>query len=110
MRSSSLVSATLSGLLAKPGAHHRQRAGDVRQEGAGFRFAALFLVFGQYRHEGLRKGAFGKDAAQQVGQFEGHKEGVGSEAGAEYAGNDGVADKAQHARNQGHAADFCQRF
>jgi hypothetical protein len=45
----------------------------------------LVLVFGQDRHEGLRERAFGKQAAQQVGDAEGHDKGVGVGAGAKGA-------------------------
>jgi hypothetical protein len=59
----------------------------------------------EHRHEGLREGAFGKQAAQQVGQLEGDKEGVGEHAGPESARDHEVADKTEDARQQGHAAD-----
>ncbi|MNR11421.1 hypothetical protein D3C85_1277190 [compost metagenome] len=90
--------------------HQAQGAADVRQEAAGGVLALLFLVLRQHRHEGLREGALGKNATQQIGQLEGDKEGVGGHAGAENTRDDGIAHEAEHARNQGHAADFCQCF
>ena len=66
-------------------------------------------VFGQNRHKRLRKRAFGKNAPQQIGQFKSHKKGIGGHACAKSARNNGVAHKAEDARQHGHAADFGQR-
>ena len=40
----------------------------------------LVLVLAQNRHERLREGALGEQAAQQVGNLEGDEEGVGQQA------------------------------
>ena len=72
-------------------------------------FAAPVPVFRQQRDERLREGAFGEQPAQQVGQPEGDEEGVGHHAGAEGTGDDEVADEAEDAGKQSHAADRGQR-
>ena len=88
----------------------RQHAGHIGQQRARGVFALFFFVFGQHRHKSLRERAFGKNAPQQIGQLERHKKRVSGHAGAKGAGNDGVAGKAENARNQGHAADSGQRL
>jgi hypothetical protein len=72
---------------------------------AGGGIALLGLVFGQDRHEGLRKRAFAEQAAQQVGQAEGDVEGVGIGGGAEGTGKQGVAQQAGDAGQHRHAGD-----
>ena len=71
----------------------------------GFFLTAFVLVFGQNGHERLRKCAFGKHPAQQVGQAEGNEERVGFHAGSKGAGNHEVAHETEYSRQQGHAAD-----
>jgi hypothetical protein len=63
--------------------------GDVVDQRPGGGLALLGLVFGQDRHEGLRKRAFAEQPAQQVGQAEGDVEGVGVGRGAEMRGRTG---------------------
>ena len=82
----------------------QQQPGDVIHQHAGLGVPAPGLVFGQNRHEGLRKRALGEQPAQQVGDAEGDEEGVGVEPRAEDAGDDGVAHEAENARQQRHAA------
>ena len=93
---------------------NRQREGQqaryIGDKHPGGVFALLIFVLCEDRHERLGKGAFGKDAAQQVGQLERHKEGVGRHSGAKHPRHNGVACKTQHARKQGHRADGGQRF
>ena len=62
------------------------------------------LVFGKDGHERLGKRAFGKQAAQQVGQAESNDKGVSGNPGAKSASDHKVADKAQDAGQQRHAA------
>ena len=91
------------------GEHEGQHSRDVADEFArGFGRFGL-LVFRQYRHEGLGERAFGKDAPQQVGQFEGGEKGIGRIARTEYPRDNHVADKAEYARQHGHAADFAEQ-
>jgi hypothetical protein len=71
----------------------------------GFFMPAPVLVFAEDRHERLRKRPLGEQSAQQIGQFESHKESICCHARAEYPGNQHVAHKGEDARNKGQAAD-----
>ena len=75
----------------------------------GIILAAPVLVFGEYRHESLRKRALGKQPPQQIRDSEGDEESVSCDAGAERARNHRVAHESQDARHQGHAADGRER-
>ena len=55
----------------------------------------------QHRNEGLAECAFGKQAPEQVGNAEGHVEGVGEDAGAKNGSYQQLAHQAEHARRQG---------
>ena len=81
-----------------------QRRGNMVDQQACGRLAALVLVLAKYGHEGLRKGALGKQASQQVGNLECDEKCVGDEFRPEGAGNDEVANQAQHPRDERHAA------
>ena len=59
----------------------------------------------EHRHEGLLKGAFGKEAPQHVWQTEGHVEGVRRGGRAEVAGDQHVADHARDAAHEREAGD-----
>jgi hypothetical protein len=83
----------------------KKQAADTVHELPGFVGAAPVPVFAENRHKGLRESAFGKQPAQQVGQLEGDKEGVGEHPGTKGAGNHEVADETENPRQQGHAAD-----
>ncbi len=78
-------------------ADHAQHTGDRQgheQDGAhgidqiaGGLVASPGTAFGQDGHKGLREGALGKQAAQQIGNAERHVEGVGGGAGPEGRGD-----------------------
>ena len=89
--------------------HQREHPGNMADKFLRGFYRTGLAVFGQNRHKRLRKRAFGKNAPQQIGQFEGHKKGIGGHARAKGARNNGVAHKAENARQHGHAADFGQR-
>ena len=57
----------------------------------------------------LGERAFGENAPQQVGQFEGGEKGIGRIARTEHPRDNHVADKAEYARQHGHAADFAEQ-
>ena len=86
---------------------HRQPegAGHMVDEALGFLVSPFVLVLGEDGNEGLGESALGEHPAQQVGQPEGHHEGVHLDAGAKGPGLHEVAYKPQDARQQGHAAD-----
>ncbi len=64
----------------------------------------------QDRNEGLGERTFGKQAAQQVGQAEGHEEGVRHRTGAERGRNQRLADQPGDAGHESKAADRGGRF
>ena len=86
------------------------RGGHVVGQFLGGGAALPALVFSQDRHERLRKGAFGKQPAQQVGNAEGDVEGVGVGGSAEGPGKQDLADQTGDARQHRHAGDGCQGF
>ncbi len=63
---------------------------------------AVLVVLGEHRHEGLREGAFGEKAPENIRDLEGDEKGVHHEAGAEEARKDHVPDQAEDPRQQGH--------
>jgi hypothetical protein len=83
----------------------RQQRSDMVDQVARCLFARSCLVFGQNRHERLRKSPFGEHPAQQVRQAERDEKGVGVQPGAECLGDHGIAHKTEDARYQRHAAD-----
>jgi hypothetical protein len=87
--------------------HHRGHGID---QAHGLVIAALAVVLVQDRHEGLRERAFGKNAAQQVGDAERHIEGVGHVRGAKGTGDQDFAHQAGDAREHRQAADGGKRF
>jgi hypothetical protein len=58
----------------------------------------------------LGKRSFGKQAAQEIRDFESDKKRVGVKPGPENAGDDRVAYETKNPRDQRHAADGRQRF
>ncbi len=82
-----------------------QHRGHPADEQTGGVLASAILVLCQHRHEGLGEGALGEQPAQQVGQLEGHEEGIGGHTGTKHPGDDGVPHEAQHPGEQGHGAD-----
>ena len=90
------------------GEREGEHSGDVLHKLARRLGRFGLSVFGQHRHERLRERAFGEDAPQQVGQLEGGEKRVGGIARAEHPRNDHVADKAEDAREHGHAAEFAE--
>ncbi len=60
---------------------------------------------GKKRDEGRIEGAFGKQAAEHIGDAERDEKGVGHEGGAEHGGDQHVAHEAEHAAQDGHRAD-----
>ncbi|MNZ86901.1 hypothetical protein D3C78_1057440 [compost metagenome] len=90
--------------------HQRQQARDVGDKCAGRLFTLLAFVFGKNRHECLGKRPLGKDPPQQIGQFEGDKEGVGRHSRAKCARNEGVTNKPQNPGKHRDRADGGQRF
>ncbi|CFE02793.1 Uncharacterised protein [Bordetella pertussis] len=103
-----------------PGRRHDAGQGDQHQRGgqqhghpveqrAYLRVAAFGAGRAQDGHEGLRERAFGKQAAQQVGNTEGDPERIGQGARAERARHQDVAHQAGDARQQGETADGSRR-
>ena len=124
MRVSSTARSNFSGFSLKPGARPYIRNGmaisamivsdqqDEHQAGHRLlgeparRFAALALEpLGEQRHECRVERALAEQAAEQIGKAEGDEEGVGHRAAAEDGSNEDVAHKAEHAAQQGQAAD-----
>ena len=58
-----------------------------------------------HRHESDRKGAFGKQPTEGVGQGEGQLVRVPCQPGAEHTGEQDVADKAEYAADDGETSD-----
>jgi len=85
--------------------HPAQGAGHARHQLAQVFMRTGFLHFGEHRHEGGGEGALGEQPAQEIGDPEGHPEGIGHRIGAEGRGDDLVADQPQHPRHHGHAAE-----
>ncbi|KFB72842.1 MAG: hypothetical protein AW09_001940 [Candidatus Accumulibacter phosphatis] len=83
----------------------KQQTRDTVYQLPGLLGWTLVPVLAKDRNEGLRKSAFGKQSAQQVGELEGNKESVGQRPGTESAGDHEIADKTEYARQQGHTAD-----
>ena len=91
---------------------HRERQqhdqkGGVRLAGEGQSFvAALALQLArEQRHESRREGAFGEQAAKEVGQLERDEERVGHPARTEHRRQHDVAHEAHDAAQQREAAD-----
>ena len=117
MRVKPTASANLSGSARKPGAitlmtsrhedlaeenedekrrqQHRERI--LGEKPAPTAAALRGHRAGEKRHEGGGEGAFGKQAAEQIGQALGNEERVGHRAGAEERRGQDIADEAQHA-------------
>jgi len=72
-------------------------------------FIALVFVFTKDGYEGLGERAFGKHAAQQIGQLEGDEKYVGGQPGPEGAGNHEVPGEAENSGEEGHTTDRGQR-
>ena len=84
----------------------RQPGKRLLGEGPRGNFAAVSVkALGEERNEGRIEGAFGEQAAKQVGHAEGDEEGVGHGSSAEHRGDQHVADEAEHAAPDGHGAD-----
>src|SRR5439155_4249471 len=66
----------------------------------GLGLGMAVLVLGEHRHEGLREGALGEQAPQQVRDAEGDEERVGGEARAEGARDEKIAHIAQDAADE----------
>ena len=66
------------------------------------------LVFGQDRHEGLREGALGKQAAQQVGDAKRDNEGVGVGRLPEGAREQALAQQSGNPGQHRHAGNCCE--
>jgi len=65
---------------------------------------ALGAVLRQHGHESLVEGAFGKQAAQEIGDLERQEKGVGAIARPEHACEHHVPGQPEHAGHHGHAA------
>ena len=76
----------------------------------GLVVSAPLVVFAEDRHEGLRKRALGKQAAQQVGQTGGDNIGVVFNARTEEARDQHVPHEGQNARNQRQTANGGEGF
>jgi hypothetical protein len=58
----------------------------------------------------LRKRAFGKQTAQQVGDAKGHKKSVGCDTGAKNASDEYIPHESQNTGYQRHSADSSEGF
>ena len=85
-------------------AHQEQRE-NVVGEMRGARRPALLANAGIGRHEGGVESAFRENGAEMVRQAQRHEKGVGHRPGAQYRGQDNVADEAGEPREQREAAD-----
>ena len=65
------------------------------------RVLAGLELLGKERHEGGVERPFGKEAAEHVGQREGHEEGLGHRARAHERRDQDVAKEAENAAHQG---------
>ena len=84
----------------------RQSGKGLLGEGAGPLLSALAVkALGEQRNEGGVEGAFGEQAAEQIGDAEGDEEGVGDRPGAQHRGDQHVADETEHAAPDGHRPD-----
>jgi hypothetical protein len=82
-----------------------EHAGDVVDKVAHAVHAAPLALLREHGHEGLGKGALGKQAPQKVGNLEGNEERVGVGAGTDHRRQHHVAHQPQHPRQHGHGAD-----
>ncbi len=88
---------------------HRQHRSDLSNQVAGRGLAARAFVLGEDRYECLRERAFGKHAAQDVGQAKRRFEGIHLQSGAETDRLDALAHQSGDARQQGQRADGGER-
>ena len=87
---------------------HQQRGERGQRFGGeteGGLLALALMGAGEERHEGRGEGAFGEEAAEEIGQALGDEEGIGDRPGAERGGDEHVADEAEDAAGRGGAAD-----
>ena len=124
MRVSSTARSNFSGFSLKPGARPYIRNGMVisatmmmtrrmntRPASASSANCARHLpplalqALGKQRHERRIERALAEQAAEQIGKAEGDEERVGHRAAAEDGGDEDIAQKAEHAAQQGEAAD-----
>ncbi len=82
----------------------QQRENAVGEQPGAHR-PALLANAGIGRNERGIEGALGEDGAEMIGQAQRDKEGVGHRPGTEDGGQDDVADKAGHPRQQRQPAD-----
>jgi len=87
-----------------------QYRGDMIDQMFGGGFALLVFVFGQNRHEGLGERAFGKQAAQQIGNAEGHIECIGVCGSAKCACKQNLPGQSCNTGEHRHARDGGKRF
>ena len=85
--------------------HDQQYAHHFAREGNGGGAAFSGENARKTRNKGDVKGAFGKQAAEEIRQFEGDKKRVRQPAGADEVGHDNVAHEAADARKQGKKSD-----
>src|SRR5439155_2838536 len=78
----------------------RHDGGDDREHVVAARLVILLEVARVDGDEGDRERAAGHDVIEEIGDGEGGVEGVGGAGGAEQRGDDRVAQKAEHARQQ----------
>ena len=67
--------------------------------------AVGLMDLGEERHEGRGEGAFGEEAAEEIGKALGDEEGLGDRPGAERGGDEHVADEAENAARRRRPAD-----
>jgi hypothetical protein len=82
--------------------------GNVIDEQARVVLAAPVLVFREDRHEGLGECPLGEQPSQQVGDPERDEKRVGGKARAECARDHHIANEAENARDERHAAHHRQ--
>ncbi len=88
------------------GHEHEGEAGERQRGEVSRRLWALGVqALGEQRNEGRVEGAFGKQAPEHIGHAEADEEGIGHGGGAEHGGDQHVADEAEHAAHDSHAAD-----
>jgi hypothetical protein len=97
--------------------HARHRGGGQRQqarkqnrqrlfgEGLGGDLATLFQTPREERHEGRVERPLGEQPAKQIGQPEGHEEGIGDRPGADHRGDQDVPHESENPAESGVAAD-----
>ena len=83
---------------------------DQHGNGFGSKIKSRILAFrnhflGEERDESAGKSSFGKQAAEQVGEFESNKKGIGDSTGAQKTGKQHISDETGYSADQRKTAE-----